>query len=296
MHTSHTLVLALSLVLVASGFAEAQKVGPSHCFQVASSIDARLASFAGDGAIPADPGAAAIKDRSPRHCYFKTLELFGAVQSLRKSKGAPALDLPPVPSEELTPAHVHELAQATLLALDSLQYAFRGAKPPPLIPFVEGKKPSDVYAMLARCELRLAKLGTTFGPSDCYREAGLLERELEVLSAARQVKVTAPPATGLAGKKPADCYAAAHELFAALAPLSKDIPIQAPAARTGELKPAHVLDLLSQALADIHALRIAAGRKDSLRLPELVAGKAPGDVLGRIERAQVLVKGLAAAR
>jgi hypothetical protein len=288
------------LLGLAVGAARAADVGPSHCFQAAESLNAKLAALGGEerGPLP-DAGAPAAVPRNPRHCFFKALEVFDGVQRLRESKELAPAPLPEVPDGALAPKDVLAVVTAATTSLSELDKAFPSAKTGAEAALVQGKTPGDVFNSLSEAQLRLAKLGApAFGPSDCFRMAMCAQAELEALRKARNLTEPVADAKTFTGKKPGDCYDQARGLLEDLAKVAasdaklKVAGIQVPGARSGDVKPGHVLDLLGSATADAAAPKAAAGGTDRVRLPAPVHGKTPSDVFAQIARARAMARSL----
>lgn len=278
----------------------AEEPGPSHCFQVAESINVKLAALAGKARDPlVDAGAPPALPRDPRHCWFKAREVFDAVQRLRAQKKLPAAALPAVPGTTLKPKDVLAVAKAALVALVHLDASFPGAKKAEEAPFVTGKTPGDVFASLSEAQLRLESIGApASGPSDCFQMALCVQAELEAVRTARNVTTPVDDAKPVTGKKPADCYGQARGLLEDLSRIAasdsglKVRTVAVPANRTDEVKPGHVLDLLSSATADAAAMMLGCGATDPVQLSPAATGKTPSDVFAQIGRARALARSL----
>lgn len=295
----YLLVASLLALSLAHAETTTPALGPSDCFQVAQTLSIWADGLAGHASAPVtDPGRAARIPRNPRHCYFKARELFLNVQKLRAEKRlAPAAE-PPVPAGELKPGDVHAMAALALADLKGLQPTFPAARPPAAdASRVDGKKPGDVFYELSDAQLRVLNLGAAaFGPSDCYQMAVSLETALEELRAARKVTTAVGAAQPVTGKKPADCYQQARGLLEDLSKIPLEIPggVVVVENRTGELKPGHVLEVLSIAAADVNSLKAKAGDLAPFKIAPFEGGKTPSDVFAQIARARHLARSLAA--
>lgn len=294
-------LLVASLFAVSAAYAEttAPALGPSDCFQVAETVSAWADGLAGHGPAPVtDSGRAARIARNPRHCWFKARELFQNVQKLRSEKRLAPTAEPPVPAGELKPGDVHAMASLALADLRGLQPSFPTAKPPAAdATRIDGKKPGDVYYELSDAQLRVINLGAAaFGPSDCYQMAVSLESALEELRAARKVTTAVGAAQPVTGKKPADCYQQARGLLEDLSKIPLEIPggVVVVENRTGDIKPGHVLEVLSIAAADVNSLKVKAGDPAPFKMAPFEGGKTPSDVFAEIARARHLARSLAA--
>ena len=296
------LMIAGLLALVAApGPAAAAEppVGPSHCFQAAESVNEKLAALGGVVRGPvADDGAPPHVARSPRHCFAKARELWSRVQELRRARKLATAPPPEFPAREVVPADVLEVIRGALAALTELEASFPARRAPPVTAFVAGKAPTDVYYALAEAELRLSQLGgPPLAPADCLRTALEVEAGLDAVRAARKVTTAVAAPVAVAGKRPADCYAQARGLQDDLAKVATGdlaLPGGVPVvgARSGEVQPGHVHDLLATALADVGALASKCGAARPAPPPP-AAGKTPSDVYAQIVRARLLARSLA---
>ena len=102
-----------------------------------------------------------------------------------------------------------------------------------------------------------------------------------------------------ADKHPADAYAMGMMLFSALQNLTAENPdlsipggIEILEAYDGLIKPAHVMDLLNNILADIAAIKERAGIDGPIEFAPQQAGKTPTHVYGALVSALDIVEAM----
>ena len=296
---------AMGIVLVLAGWpgeADAEAITPDDVYRVTGKINGELALLhESNDSIPAvDTNAPDLASRRPRHVLQKAREVMLKVQLLRKINGLAENDLPPMPLREVRPADVRVMVELIRQDIVALRPIFGVTKPPISVPRPSGKRPTDVYADLARATAKLDGLGIPrIVPNDVYRVALTIIGDLEKVRSARGLTEPVPMQSGSKDKRPSDVYAKAFELLQALESLTSENPdfeisggVVLLNRRSGRIKPTHVMDLLDNILAELSAIKVKveAGSLTEFAPPQ--AGKTPSHVYDAVSIALVLAETL----
>jgi len=166
----------------------------------------------------------------------------------------------------------------------------------PEVPFVDGKRPSDVYGNLARIGNMLESLGVPpHEPKDVYRLVETLNRELEHVALARGDECTITDAAVSGDKQPADVYSLAYDVLVKL----KQVRIRSRYLSTngadllqpnlGDIAPGDVLDLINNLVAETAAIEAEVDISKPTVLAPAQPAKIPSDVFSAVSRAGALV-------
>lgn len=294
----------LSLVVLLGGIwasspASAQKVTPSHVYQVTEDIVLELNALhvANLSKPTTDPNSPALTPRQPRHVYQIARQVFYKVQQLRFINGLEQKTLPPAPTRDITPGDVIELAAAALMSLKDLRPVFDVHTPPAPAKLVDGKSPTDVFANLQRADQSLDGLGITrTAPNEVMQVALTIVNDLKQVLAARGVTEDIPLATGSNGKKPGDVYHKGTDVLMLIKKLGDEIPelkvkggVVMPNDRQGMIGPNHVLNRLNDVLAELMSLKVQAGVKEPTIMASPQSGKTPSNVYDAVLTAEMMV-------
>jgi len=275
--------------------ASAQKVTPSHVYQVTEDIVLELNALheANLTEPKFDTNTPALTPRKPRHVYQIARQVFNKVQQLRFLNGLDQMPLPAAPARNITPGDVIELSKAALASLKELRPVFDVHTPPKPAGFADGKSPTDVFANLQRANQSLDGLGITkIAPNEVMQVALTIVNDLKQVLAARGVTDDIPMATGSKGKKPGAVYAKGTDVLKLIKNLGDTIPelkvkggVVMPNDRKGKIGPAHVLNRLNDVLAELMSLKVQAGVKEPTILAPPQSGKTPSNVFDAVRTA-----------
>lgn len=271
------------------------KTTPSEIYLITENIKAELELF--HYANISQPKVSVLHhgERKPRHVLQKARELYLKVQALRKSKGLSVNKLKPFEVKSVTPGDVGDLMDIVLSDLIALRAEYE-TQPAAAASLVDGKSPSDVYANAADISVSFDALDiASIVPNDAYRIAVTINNDLHDLRSSLGVTKAIAETTPSKGKTPGDVLAKVHELFAKLQMLNTqngyDIKggIVAPSIPKGGISPSIVLDAQNNALADIGAIKFAAGVKTPTKVIDQPSGKTPSNVFDAASQAIAII-------
>lgn len=295
--------LGVAALLALSGQSWAQEATPSHVYQVVDDINTELALLleADDSVARKDETAPALTARKPRHVIQKAREMFLKVQTLRRINGLPATELQPFPVRAIKPADVKGLVSAILTDLRGLREPFAVTNDPEPAALTDGKTPTDVYQNLVGATAAVNSLGVPkVVPNDVYRVALAIVSDLTKIRSARGLTEEIPLKKEATGKKPGQVYELGVQLLERLAELTQNeafaIPggVVLPNRREGKITPAHVIDILNNAQAEVVAVKLAVGASEPTEVIAPPAGKTPSDVFDALQTALQMLEGLQA--
>ena len=296
------LFLCLCAALLAPPAAHAQQATPDHVFQRTEEILLHLdllntANFSESAGVevPSDP-------TRPRHVLQSARDVWRKLQLLRYMNGLPTASLDPVPAREVTPADVKDVMDRVLSGVVDLRGAY-GVDDPVTAPALpQGKTPADVYANLMRIDAQLDALGVPATvPNDVFQLASSVLMALEDIATHTGIEADTASLWPETGRTPENVYKAVHQLIADLKTLSDADArfavdgIVDPSLVSGDITPSEVMKILSRAMADVQAMRAAAGVPDPAETAPYVGGKTPSDVYFAVKRARAVVAALSGA-
>ena len=221
----------------------------------------------------ADARAPELAVRQPRHNLQKAREVWLKVQEVRAINGLPESHIPAFPAAEVQSSDVTAILEAILADVQALRPVFGviGAVTPSA--GSSGKTPTDVYAELTAVSLQLDGLGIPkISGREVFQVVRTLQADLKHLASARGAAIPGDY-HGADGMKPKDVYARVFEVSEQLQALVAQNPelaidggIVPLNRRSGKIIPAHVLDLLNNVLADVNAMKAAAGVQQASEL------------------------------
>ncbi|WP_425052436.1 hypothetical protein [Psychromarinibacter sp. S121] len=292
------LVCLFATVLAPLG-TQAQEATPNHVFQRTEEVLLHLdllnaANFSETAEIevPDDP-------TRPRHVLQTARDVWRKLQLLRYMNGLPTASLDPVPSREVTPSDVKEVMDRILSGVVDLRgaYGVEDEVATPALP--EGKTPTDVNANLLRIGAQLDALGVPATvPNDVFQLASTVLMALEDIARHTGTEFNTGSLWPETGRTPANVYQAVHQLIADLKTLSEADPrfavdgIVDPGQLSGDITPADVMKILSRAMADVQAIRAAAGVEEPAASAPYLGGKTPSDVYFAVKQARAVVAAL----
>jgi len=268
--------------------AVAQEVYPRHVYRVAETMSRELAQFHRQdlsGFTP--PEVARPQERRPRHVLQEARQVHASVQMLRFLHGLPQRSLPPVPVRRIEPRDVRARMEAALADLRELRPIYGLAEPSSTAPLRQEIGPTDVFVRLQRVQASLHALGLPeIVPNDVYRMALLVAEETEAVANWLGLEMKGPP-EGVSDKRPEDVYALSADVLrrlrrvaARLSDLEIDGGILPPRDPPKKVRPSHVLFLMRTLLAELNAVKAAAGLTEVASMPPEQVGQTPSDVFG----------------
>jgi len=280
--------------------ANAADVTPSHVFQVVDNINNELTLLHEANHSTATVSARKMTQRRPRHVFQKAREVLLNVQNLRKLNGLSFNPVPPFPTTEITPGNVRKIMDQILADLKGLRPVLGVKKTATAAPLPSGKNPTDVYINIDNAGQSISSLGIpAIVPNDVYRMVATLVNEMRLVVKAAGGDATIAMKDGSKRKKPkhvySEVYGLLEDLKAACAKKSSYcLPgkLVLPTKPTGRIKPAEVLDVVNNALADVGALKVVLGVKTPTQLVDPVSGKTPSNVYDGVLTARALAASL----
>lgn len=289
--------LALGVFFAAGSPAGAQ-VTPSHVYQVVDHIfqeleDLHRADFSAPPAVQLN-----LTKRQPRHVLQKAQEIYTKVQKLRSLNGLPANPMLSIPVRKVTPGDVREAVRLSLRDLEAVRQFYQLA-PAPKPDLPAKKTPTDVYGHLTRVSASLDALGLpVVVPNDVYLVAETLVSELELIVRHKGLDAEVP-LVAVSGKSPAAVYGETHALLETIRKLTENPAFEIKGGVVllnepkGAIKPAHVMDSLSNAMAEIGAIKEKIGLTEPTKFAAPRSGITPSDVFAIVVKARRLVERLA---
>ncbi len=292
------LTATLTLGIAPSGL-WAQATTPSHAYQTVQTVLSEIRLLHEANFSDPEHGIAvrSVDNRLPRHVFQKAREVLADLHMLRRINGLPPQPLPELAAKPVTPEDVQDLVLDILAGVRELRPIFGVVSEPEAVALEEGRVPSDVYRELDVLAQMVRGLGTPpILPNDVYRVAHTVRREIRVLIGGPGADTTSTvPARDVA---PADVYDSAHRLLGELANFVQSHPewpvagsIRPYPKHHGEIMPQDVLEVMNNVLAEVGAIRLAAGNTEPLALSAQPAGKTAADVYDEVELAISDLKG-----
>jgi hypothetical protein len=239
--------------------------------------------------------------RRPRHVYFKAREVFLKVQTLRGINGLQLKSLPTVPAREIRPTEVKELVDRIRVDLSEIKPKYFVTEEAIAAPRKNGIGPTDVYLGLVYTSQLIDGLDMpNVVPNDVYRVALAVLEEARVISNAQNGAKSEESLRLVAtGKKPVDVYDNGETLMNLIQSISEnkdgfDIPagVVLPNRPSGNITPGHVMDLMSNTLAELSALKAKLSISESAANQPEQAGKTPSNVFDVIETTKIVLAGI----
>ncbi len=268
--------------------AAAQEVYPRHVYRVAETMSQELARFHLQdltGFTP--PAVERPQERRPRHVLQEARHVHASVQMLRFLHGLPRRSLPPVPVRRIEPRDVRARMEAALADLRELRPIYGLGESSTIAPLRQEIGPTDVFVRLQSVQASLRALGLPeIVPNDAYRMALLVAEETEAVANWLGLEMSRRPAD-VSDKRPDDVYALSADVLRRLRRVVDRLPdveiaggILPPRDPPRKVRPRHVLFLMRTLLAELNALKAAAGLADVASTPPEQVGQTPSDVFG----------------
>ena len=294
----------LAVSLGAGGDAWAQKITPSQVYQVVENVEAELALLLdanfSDTKIPAEQ---VIPGMRPRHVLREARHVMRQIALLKQINALPVKAIEPIPVREITPGDVKSSVDRVLTEVRALRKPFGiTAKAKPAV-LRQGKKPADVLARLKVVAELVQRLDIpAIVPNDVYRIALAIKADALQIHAALQTPAPQAIPEGIRGKKPPHVYARGYDLLAKLKALTGGnkrlaVPggVITPPQKTANLKPADVLGILNNVLAELSSIKVVTGATETSPTVPAQAGKTPNDVYIVVEETIALIAAVARA-
>ncbi len=294
------LISIAAVLLLLSLSLRAADVTPSHVFQVVDNIHNELALLHQANHSTPQVSEHSMSTRRPRHVFQKGREVLLKVQSLRQLNGLAVSAVPPFPTTEITPGNVRRIMDQILRDLQGLRPVLGVRQDAVVAPLPSGKTPTDVYINIDKAGQAVDSLGIpAVVPNDVYRMVATLVNEVRLVVKVTGGNADMPMKTGSKRKKPKHVYAELYHFLEDLQAacvkksaycLPGDLVL--PTRPSGRIKPAQVLDVVNNALAEMGALKVKLGVNSPTQLAEAVSGKTPSDVFDATVTARALVSAL----
>ncbi len=292
---------AVILLAMAMGAANAQKITPSIVYQSVDNISRELARMhqANISRPKVDASAPALTPRKPRHVIQKAREVMVKVQTLRWINNLPRKPVPPIPARKITPGDVLKMTNEILAEVRELRSKFGIVQAPQLAPSPGKKSPTDVYSQLLVVSLQLDGLGIPgVLPNDVYRAALTIISDVKLIQASSGIDRDMEINFISNAKSPGNVYDHSYKLLAQLKSLAGNAKfavgggVVLPNKRAGRITPAHVVDLLNNALAEIGAVKAKLGIAKPTNFAAAQSGKTPSHVFDAVQTAITMVASL----
>lgn len=291
-------VAVLAVMFVANG-ADAQNAGDVSKMVSLLNGELKLLNEANLTESEGTQGQAILSDRQPRHVMQKAREVFLQVQALREINGLSANNIPSFPAKEFGAVDVKSIVDQILSDTREMRDSY-GATAEATPEGSGGDSWSDVYESLNEAGAALVALGVPAADANTvYRIAATVVSDLEKIRAAKGISAPVADVPVPSAKKPGDVYNLALELMAELKALSeKDASLSVPgdvkplAKKSNEIHGSDVLDVMNNALAEVIAMKAAAGVSDASVLAPAQSGKSPAQVFAEVTKAIAMVGSL----
>ena len=304
LRVARNFTLTIGLLIALSSTSYAQNVSPSHVYQVVDNvvIELSLLNEANSSSANKDKNAPEVLPRKPRHVIQKAKEVLQKIQLLRKLNRLSENTIPNFPVSEVKPADVKLMVNRILDDLADLRDKFSVTAPASNAALATGKTPTDVYKHLQTANLLIGGLGIPKPvPNDVYRIALTIIGDLNLVREAQgKAHKLYMLATSSKGIKPKAVLEKSIELISVLKVKSETsgdrlkVPggVIIPNMRGGKINPGHVQYALNNALAEIAAMKVAAGSTSYTVIAPPQSGKTPSDVYYAVLTALEIARGL----
>lgn len=221
----------------------------------------------------------------PRHVFQKALEILNKINRYRvKLVETGAITIPRFPGRDITPDEVYGVVVRLHQELDLLVGASLEEekavqqKPPELV------TPSHVYAALSEVSIALeATLGLrSIGPSEVYLRSLQVVELASFLRRSQGLSSANPKPPKTEGKLPNHALGAVHQLLSNIQAAENNLwikPLVVPKLARRVINPSDVYDAMGIALAELQRIQYRLGLEREFKMPSLVTGKTPDDVI-----------------
>lgn len=295
-------ILLSYLTLFFATAASAQSAKPADVLVVIDTVRANVEKLyeASLKEVPSAPRLS-LTLRRPRHVYRKANEVFLKVQVLRQLNGLKRNSPPIPPTSEITPGNVRDLVSAVAADVNELLPVYWAKASTDEPDKKDGVTPTDVYQGLNQLSFLIDGLGIPgVVPNDVHSVARLVHLDMrEIYQVKKNVVFEDAGLTPATGKSPADVYNKAFELMESirvytLADEASAIPggVTLPNKDTGAIKPANVMELTNNILAELGSLKIVSGVPATTPQEIHSSGMTPSNVFDELAQAQVILEAL----
>ena len=271
MKTAIIVLAAMAAAVSTNAADDAEEVTPAHVYQAMGQVseDVELIrTVMGRPKLTAPPWA--VDRAEPRHVLYQAQVMFRNANRLAEQLRLPARDLPPIPTDEIRPAHVIEFVRGAHLQLDRVRVELGIALEAELPRFVAQREPKDVLREVVQASRQLnLMLDNPIQPADVY---GRLELAAAYVAGAltedesMPVYGTLPAFEG--GKTPADVYRRMLECLGLVQEVGAERGIEVlqlnlrTELRRRDIVPADVYHLATTVLAEIAHLTLLLDAAD----------------------------------
>ncbi len=276
----------------------AEKITPSHVYQVVDNVVYELELLLDANFSNADVAMIPANNKRPRHVIQGAQEVLRKISVLKQINGLTMGPIAPLPIREITPADVKTQVDRILKEVRDLRPVFKITKTAKKASLQDGKTPSDVYARMLQASAMIDRLDIpAIVPNDVYRLALAIVSDVKQIHASVGSTAPAQVSGDFSSKKPPDVYAHGHDVLVALKGLVEQSEafevaggIAVPPKKEGKLVPADVLEMLNTILAELSSLKVSSGAKQPTPVIPPQSGKTPGNVYEQLEIAMSYVQ------
>lgn len=280
-------LLALFVLLIPLISAAQEAKTPSHVYQISQQILAELDLIhAANETQPVSIGSdVQPQNLRPRHVLQNARTTYSLLQTLRGLNNLSVSETPDLPDQEVSPGNVADLLQLLLTDIVSLKEAFYVTEEAPEVPFVEGKKPGDVYMALSAVKRSLAPLGIPKTvPNDVFKHAEDVMFGAHAVAAVNGGLVVSAQDIS-AGKSPADVYGMAFDILDQMERIGQKDEMFMPVGgfaklnkKDAKITPADVLNVIAIIKAELHSISVINKLGVDMDSAILTGGNSPSNV------------------
>lgn len=276
-----------------------RNVSPSDVYRVVDDVYAELLLMQAANFSTLPPiQTRSIRNRFPRHVFQKGREVFIKVQQLRYINGLSVNEVPAIPTQQVMPKNVKVMMEHILQDIRDLRSAYAVMKEIEPAAKVSGKSPTKVYENISRVNALVSSLNIpSIVPNDVYRLITTVNNVIRDILTTQKVTVAGISISPSENKQPKDVFQETLKLISQVNGLCqlKDIfcisgGVVAPIQLSGRIRPAEVLELMNNLLADVVQIKINLGDQSANPLAPDPSGKTPSNVFDEVSRARALIR------
>jgi len=281
-------------ILFVSNLVFAQKITPSHAFQISEEIVRELSLLreaVGADDYPIDPEPQTLK--RPIQVYGKGLELLFKIGYAQQKFGLEKLPYKSIPTKNITPKDVVELCKTIKAEILKMKQYLAIPTTIEDVPFASKKVPSNVYENLWRASYLTDYLSGAIKPSDVYSYTETMISDISIFAAAYKIdfKGLKTPAKKT-GIRPKDVASQGVQNLQKLIRIEKKLGYKAsivPTMTLSRASPSDVFDIVGMLMSELAYLKSKNNINAKAKFVAIEEKKTPADVLQRMQYAGSLL-------
>lgn len=287
-------IIYLVGILLVSNLVFAQKITPSHAFQISEEIVRELQLLreaVGADDYPIDPEPQTLK--RPIQVYGKGLELLFKIGYAQRKFGLEKLPYKSIPTQNITPKEVVELCKTIKAEILKMKQYLAIPTTIEEVPLVPNKVPSNVYENLWRASYLTDYLSGAIKPNDVYSYTETMISDVSIFAAAYQIDFKGlkvpPKKTGI---RPKDVASQGVQNLQKLIRIEKKLGYKAsivPTMTLSRASPSDVFDIVGMLMSELAYLKSKNNINKKAKFVAVEEKKTPADVLQRMQYAGSLL-------